>query len=91
MQNFTTNIFGADVTTEQYLDEESGDYWLSYLINHVEYQSETTLTLNDYNEETEDHESGQIESIQQVSDYLYYSLDDWGKENSGSLAPQCIA
>ena len=30
------------------------------------------------------------EEIQLVSDYLFYQLDEWGRENSNSIEDQCV-
>ena len=31
------------------------------------------------------------ETINQVSSYIYYSLDEWGRQNTENPAPQCLS
>jgi hypothetical protein len=42
------------------------------------------------NDETGFYDSMRLEQIQEMSDYLWYSLDQWGKDNSASEQPQCM-
>ena len=34
-------------------------------------------------------EEGRVQEIKDVSDYFYYALDSWGKDNPESQQPQC--
>lgn len=58
-----------------------GNYTMQDPGNNTIWQSNYTVS--------EDMQSGRYEEIQAVSDYLYYGLDAWGKENRNSTNPQC--
>ena len=72
-------------------NDEAGtiDAWSTYTNDDESVTVQNVMTFGDYNEETDDYESGRIEEIKQVSDYLYYSLDTWGQQNTASDQPQC--
>ena len=58
-----------------------GNYTMQDPGNNTIFQSNYTVS--------EDMQSGKYEQIQAVSDYLFYGLDAWGKENRNSTNPQC--
>ena len=39
--------------------------------------------------ELDDLTHGRVHLVEEVSDYLYYSLDSWGRVNAGSLESPC--
>ena len=61
-------------------DAEAGTYeaWSTSSNGDDEFKR-SVATLSEKNEETEEYDTGRIEQIEQVSDYLYYSLDSWGQ------------
>lgn len=69
-----------DITfnTERDPEDETDDINFTY---------EETTSFTGYNPETETYENGQVAAIQRVSDYLYYSLDSWGRANPTSEQP----
>ena len=71
-------------------DAEAGTYeaWSTSSNGDDEFKR-SVATLSEKNEETEEYDTGRIEQIEQVSDYLYYSLDSWGQQNSATDQPQC--
>ena len=47
------------------------------------------MSMSGYNATAGLHDEAKIETIQQMSDYMYYSLDQWGRANAASPVPQC--
>lgn len=85
----TMDAFGMEVSMQQWNDEDSGDYFQVTTFDGFDQYQENTVSMTGYDDMYGDHAVVQLESIQQMSDYLYYSLDSWGRENSASLQPQC--
>ena len=45
------------------------------------------MSMSGYNATVGLHDEAKIETIQQMSDYMYYSLDQWGRANAASPVP----
>lgn len=88
--SFKLDMMNQTITSETWMDEEAGTFYQENTVEGADGTSTyTTISNSGCDPETMMCDENKIESIQQMSDYMWYSLDQWGRENSGSDAPQC--
>ena len=80
-------MLGLDQST--WVDFETGDTHSERRVETHVYTQESQTVWTEYNETTMSYDAGYEHAIQSVSDYLWYSLDAWGRTNSNSTLPQC--
>lgn len=80
-------MLGLEQTT--WIDFETGDQHTERTIETHVYEQETQIIREDLDPDTMQYNAGYELSIQSVSNYLWYSLDTWGRNNAGSPVAQC--
>jgi hypothetical protein len=85
------DIYGEEAQNLIWRDVENGDLYTETAIDIRGVIYVEVRDYQDYNVDIEDYESGRTAVIQAMSDYLYFSLDTWGRANPTSEESQCVA
>lgn len=71
--------------------EDNDDVTQQGSITSGPYFQQSQAEYTDWNEESQRYENGKQTVIRQISDFLWYGLDAWGRNNPASEQPQCTA